>query len=107
MSSWFRILMLSLLVGTSLAVVGPSSAKADEYWDGYWGWYDNTYRPYTYRQYNYYPRDYYYGGPYSGYGRSYYSYPPARYYGGPNVGVYDYAPRGGSVQVGPMRFGWR
>ena len=24
-------------------------ADADDYWTGYWDWYDNTYRPYYYR----------------------------------------------------------
>ena len=107
MSSWFRKLTLSMIIGVSLVALGPASVQADDYWDGYWGWYDNSYRPYYYRQYYYpgrYSGSYMNYGPY--YGGGYYA-PRARYYGAPGVGVYDYGVGRAGVQVGPLRFGWR
>ena len=100
--------------------MSPAPAQADDYWDGYWGWYDNTYRPYYYRQYSS-PRvggyAYSYGGPgayyhspgyYSpGYAPRSYGAPYGAYYGTPNVGYRDFGPYGGTVRVGPVRFGWR
>jgi hypothetical protein len=118
MTALLRSLLLGAVAWFGLMAVTPApQAQADEYWDGYWGWYDNTYRPYTYRQfsppnYGYYsgpaygtfgsynsPGFGYYGNP-SGYGRGY------SYYGGPGVGV-AVGPRGGGAVVGPLQFGWR
>jgi hypothetical protein len=96
-----RILILALL----LAVIGGGltfapASHAQDYWNNYWGWYDNTYRPY-YHRYTYRPyADYGYLQP--SYGGYYdYGYAPRYYdYGG-------YRPYGGQVQVGPFSFGWR
>jgi hypothetical protein len=104
-----RKIMLMCVLGVAAFIASPTTTVADDYWDSYWSWYDGTYRPYYYRQ-NTYPdyRGYRYyddGG--------YYAYPRSRYYGTPNYGYRDYG-RGrnymgqrGSVQVGPLRFGWR
>jgi hypothetical protein len=110
MNALFRTLLVSTLLGLSLVALSPSSSQADDYWDGYWGWYDNTYRPYYYRQYYYAPRYDYYGPAYPSYG--YYDrYPGYRYrgnyYGTPNFGYRDFGGGGGQVRVGPLRFGWR
>lgn len=115
MRNWIWIATAAALMTAGLFMVEPKSATADEYWDGYWGWYDGTYRPYVTRRYysspsaaygspyyygpsyGYYPRDrYYYGRPYYG-----------EYYGTPNFGYRDYPGSGGQVRVGPLRFGWR
>jgi hypothetical protein len=113
-----RRLILTLATAVTLGAMSltlsPAKAAADEYWDGYWGWYDNTYSPYYTRRYYSEPYSY---GPYN-YGPSYGSYPGGayysgrpRYYGGdyygtPNFGYRDY-PGAGQVRVGPLRFGWR
>ena len=115
MITFIRTLLLSAVVGLSLVTLAPSPAQGDDYWNGYWSWYDNTYRPYYYKQYYYGPgysvrsySNYYYSPAYPGY-----TYAPGYgpyygpYYGTPRVG---YAPGpygGGTVRVGPMRFGWR
>jgi hypothetical protein len=105
----------------SFACISPAPAQADDYWDGYWGWYDNTYRPYYYRQYTsprvggymYGPGTYYGSGAYysPGYYSPGYSYgygaPAGAYYGTRNLGYRDFGPYGGTVRVGPVRFGWR
>jgi len=100
----------------SLACVPTRTAQADEYWDGYWSWYDGTYRPYYSRRY--YAEPYYSGPSYGYYGPSYGNYPGGayyygrpryygEYYGTPNFGYRDYPGAGGQVRVGPLRFGWR
>jgi hypothetical protein len=100
-----RRLLLNLAIAASLGIgsimLMPSSVKADDYWDGYWSWYDGSYRPYYYRRsygpsYGYYPYDGYYG-------RRYYG----NYYGTPRFGYRDFRGGGGQVRVGPLRFGWR
>ena len=103
-----RSLLYSLTIAACLAVGGmamtPASAQADDYWDGYWSWYDGSYRPYYYR--SPYARSYYspyYDGYYGGYGPRYYG----NYYGTRNFGYRDFGPAGGTVRVGPLRFGWR
>jgi hypothetical protein len=117
MTALLRSLLLGALVWIGLFAILPApQAQADDYWDGYWGWYDNTYRPYTYRSYSrpYYGSGYYspgygyygpgygyYGGRYGGYGRGY------NYYGGSGVGVAVGPRGGGAVNVGPLQFGWR
>jgi hypothetical protein len=105
-------------LGTLALSSVPQASQADDYWDGYWSWYDGSYRPYYYRQGYYAPR-YSYGYPgYGGYGYGGYGYPydgfygGSRYYGGnyygtPNVGYRDFGGAGGQVRVGPLRFGWR
>ena len=118
----FRTLLASAALGLAALVVSPAPAQADDYWDGYWGWYDNTYRPYYYRQYSRYPA----GGGYT-YGHSAYAYPGysygspyyggaspywggrygGAYYGTPNAGYSDFGRYGGRVNVGPLSFGWR
>lgn len=65
--------------------------RRGRYWNRYWNWYDNDYRPYWHRRnrarrFN----DFGYR-----YGRNY------RYYS-PYFGRYR-----NSIQVGPLRFGWR
>ena len=101
-------LTIAACLGAVLVVSMPAPTQADEYWDGYWSWYDGSYRPYYARQYysrpDYYqPRYGYY--PYDGY---YYSGPRyyGEYYGTPRFG-YQEVPGGGQVRVGPLRFGWR
>jgi hypothetical protein len=117
--------MRSFIYMTALACLGtlalasvPTTTQADDYWDGYWSWYDGSYRPYYYRQGYYAPR-YSYGYPgYGGYQYGGYGYPYDTYYGGsryyggnyygtPNVGYRDFQGGGGQVRVGPLRFGWR
>lgn len=99
-----RKLFLAACLGASLWTLGSTPAKADDYWNRHWGWYDSTYRPYYYRRE-------YYGTPYSyGYNSPYYYNSPYRggYYYGPtysNPG-YAYPYRGGGVQLGPLQFGW-
>lgn len=97
-----RKLILGAVLAISAVTVGTSAARADDYWDGHWRWYDNSYRPYYHRHYY---RSPYFGGSYRYYGPSQY-YGPSPYYGngyyyGPNY----YYP-GNGVQVGPLRFGW-
>ena len=110
--SVLKKLLLSVVLGASLTAIAPTSVKADDYWDGYWNWYDNSYRPYYYRQQRY-PNDYYYSNRYYDgyYGDGYYGNrysPRTRYYGTPNYGYQQqYYGGGNSVQVGPLRFGWR
>jgi hypothetical protein len=106
--------MTALSCLATLALVSaPQTTQADDYWDGYWSWYDGSYRPYYYRQGYYAPR-YSYGYPGYGYGypRDGYYYGGPRYYGGnyygtPNVGYREFRGGGGQVRVGPLRFGWR
>lgn len=125
MKSLMRTCLLGAIIGLSFLTIGPTRAQADDYWDGYWGWYDNTYRPYYYRQYyrspyyggayygpSYYGPSYYGGAYYGGYpSYGYYGYPGYRYggayYGTPNIGYRDFGGGGGQVRVGPVQFGWR
>ena len=97
----FRTLLLAAVVTASFLALGPSPANAQDYWNGYWGWYDSTYAP-GYGRYYSSSRPYY--GAY--YSSPYYS-PP--YYGpsyyGPGAGVQVYGRRA-AVNVGPVRFGW-
>ena len=117
MQRWILILTMTVCLGAMSLAVGATPAQADDYWDGYWSWYDGTYRPYMTRRYysaspvyrspyygpyygpsyGYYPGDGYY------YGRRYYG----DYYGTPNLGYRDFPGGGGQVRVGPLRFGWR
>jgi len=112
-----RTLIAAAVLGLAMLVLSPAPAQADEYWDGYWGWYDNTYRPYYYRQYSRYPGGYvygpgayaypgYYGSPYYG-GAPYWGGRYGAYYGTPNIGYRDFGRFGGRVDVGPLSFGWR
>lgn len=96
MKSLFGKLLLGVVLGVSLWSASPTPAKADDYWNRHWGWYDNTYRPYYYR--HRYRGPAYYSGP------QYYSPGPGYYYG-PSRPYYG-RPGGGGVQVGPLRFGW-
>ena len=120
MKSLLRIFLFGALVVGGLLGAAPASAQADDYWDGHWHWYDNSYRPYYYnnhlygRQYGYYgpyqPGPYYGGPGYSRY-RGNYGYRGntdlGNYYGTPNAGYRDRPERGGAASVGPLRFGWR
>jgi hypothetical protein len=110
----FRRMMLATILAASALTV-PQVAQADDYWDGYWGWYDGSYQPYYSRRY-YSPGYSYYGSPYGGYygggyyDRGYYGRGYGRrgnYYGTPNFGYRDYRGGGGSVNIGGLRFGWR
>jgi hypothetical protein len=110
-----------LLVVVFLAMIAgafawsPRAAQADDYWDNYWGWYDNSYRPfysrssrYDYRPYGSYYGGYYYSRPNADYNYFYRNAPD--YYYSPNYGygtAYPSYGGGGQVQVGPLRFGWR
>jgi hypothetical protein len=96
-------LAIAACLGAGSVFLTPAPAQADDYWDGYWSWYDGSYRPYYYRQrvygpsYGYYPYDgYYYGPRYSG-----------NYYGTRDLGYRDFPGSGGQLRVGPLRFGWR
>jgi hypothetical protein len=108
MRAWFLTLITTAVLGLTLAAPSPTKVAADDdYWDGYWSWYDNTYRPYYYRQYRGRPRwnD---GTVYDRWDGRYdgrYYYPSTRYYGTPRFG-YREVPGGGQVRVGPLRFGW-
>jgi len=94
-------LAIAACLGAGWVGITPATAQADDYWDGYWSWYDGSYRPYYYRQRYYEPYGYY---PYDGYysPRSY-----GNYYGTQRFGYRDYQGSGGQVRVGPLRFGWR
>lgn len=97
MKSTCKKLLLGAILAASAATLGTSAARADDYWDGHWRWYDNSYRPYYQRHYYrspYYGGGYRYYGPSPYYGNGYYAPPPTYYY------------PGGGVQVGPLRFGW-
>jgi len=107
-------LTIAVCLGAALVVSTPAPAQADEYWDGYWSWYDGSYQPYYSRQYYsrptyYQPRYGYY--PYDGnyYGGNYYGGPrySREYYGTPRAGYQEFPGSGGQVRVGPLRFGWR
>jgi len=124
MNAVSRLGLLSVVVGASLLALVPASTDADDYWNSYWGWYDNTYRPYYTQRYYASPGYGYATGPaystyvpaISTYGPGYYgpSYAPG-YYGNAPYGTYYGTPRAGvgvypgstAVRVGPMRFGWR
>src|SRR5262245_54298761 len=105
MTNFIRTLLLRIILVSSFAALAPPSARGDDYWNGYWSCYDNTYRPYYYRQYYYGPGNttrYYNGyyGPAYSYGPNYGAY-YGPYYGTPRFG---YAPGpygGGAVRVGP------
>jgi len=58
-----RNILLGLVIAGSFLCAAPPAAQADDYWTGYWGWYDNTYYPGYSRHYTY-SRPYY-GGYYS------------------------------------------
>lgn len=108
MNTFVRTSLFSLVVGLSLVALCPAPATAQEYWPGYWSWYDTTYRPYYYRQYYSGPAYRYPPPPAYGYydGPAYYGAPYGTYYGAPRAGVSVY-PGGAAVRVGPVRFGWR
>jgi hypothetical protein len=113
MTRFFRQLMVATILAISALTV-PAVSKADDYWDGYWGWYDGSYRPYYTRRHYSYPAysyyDGYYGDPYyygSPYRRGYYGRRGGIYYGTPDFGYRDFRGGGGQVNVGGLRFGWR
>jgi hypothetical protein len=66
-NQFLKIALLLAVIGGGLAVT-PAASQAQDYWNSYWGWYDNTYRPYYHRQYSYRPyTDYGYWEPYGSY----------------------------------------
>ena len=89
--------------------------RNDGYWNRYWNWYDDSYRPYYHRRYRYYDDDdgyryrYGYRDPYSRryYGRSwdrdgYYGYRrwrDRRWWDDDDERYY--------LRIGPLRFGWQ
>jgi len=99
--TWLRNTLLAAAILGSLLSAAPAPVQADDYWNGYWGWYDNTYAPAYGRYYSSRP---YYASPY--YASPYYSPPYYGPYYGPGVGVGVYGRRA-AVNVGPVRFGWR
>ncbi len=104
MRNVWRKLLLGAILAASAATLGTTPARADDYWNGHWGWYDNSYRPYYQRHYYrspYYGGGYRYNGPAPYYGNSYYYSPGPTYYG-PAPNYYQ----GGGAQIGPLRFGW-
>lgn len=110
MKTIMRLLLLSSVLAIPLALPDKAVADDDDYWDGYWSWYDGTYRPYYHRNPygdRFYDRndryDRYYDGGYYGYGGRY----RGNYYGTPRFGYRDMPGGGGQVRVGPLRFGWR
>src|SRR5438876_12264052 len=88
MNAFVRLFLISAVLGLLILAACPAPAAADDYWPGYWGWYDNTYAPY-YRQYSYYGPGYAYPAPVPA--------PAYGYYGGPYYGGYGYygLPRAG------------
>jgi hypothetical protein len=122
MRRWMLIAATAICLGGLSLAIDAKPAQADDYWDGYWGWYDGTYRPYVTRRYYgaspVYPSPYsapYYGPAYGYYPGDRY-YPADRYYGSRYYGDYygtrdlgyrDVPGAGGQVRVGPLRFGWR
>jgi hypothetical protein len=99
MNTIFRKLVLGAILAASTVTFGTTTtARADDYWNNHWGWYDNSYRPYYQRHYYrspYYGNGYRYNGPAPYYGNGYYYNAPRTYY-------YP----GGGAQIGPLRFGW-
>lgn len=95
----FKPLLLASVVAGGLVFSDARPASADEYWNSYWSWYDNSYRPYYYRRHRNYYRDY----DYDDYRRhrSYYRRPYDR------RGYYYRRPSGGSIQLGPLQLNWR
>jgi len=107
-------LLITSAVGVGSFALAPSTAKADDYWNSYWSWNDNAYRPYYSQNYAYQPSAYAYPGPYTysysyypGYSGGYYPYGRPTYYGGypPGPGVYGPVIYGGRGGVG-VGFGW-
>lgn len=117
MRRWMLIIATAICLGGLSLATEATPAQADDYWDGYWGWYDGTYRPYVTRRY--YSASPVYPAPYAGpsyYGPAYGYYPGDRYYGSRYYGDYygtrdfgyrDFPGGGGQVRVGPLRYGWR
>jgi hypothetical protein len=106
---------LIILVLTAAFVANSPAAQADDYWNGYWNWYDHDYRPYYNRAYYSYP---YLGNTYPYYG-AYYR-PNGYYYGNNYVNpypngyttyygnnVYYPPPPRGMIGVGPAQVYWR
>jgi len=111
MKALLKVFLLTTVVAGPLLTLPPAAARADEYWNGYWGWYDGTYVPYYGRRYAYSGPAYGYAAPAYGYsyGPAYgygYGAPYGAYYGVPRAGVSVY-PGGAAVRVGPARIGWR
>jgi hypothetical protein len=110
MTNIARKLVLGAILAASAATLGTTAVRADDYWNGHWRWYDNSYRPYYQR--HYYSSPYYGGGyrtyygpsPYYGNGYNYGPAAPTYYYG--NGYTYPNYYPGPGVQVGPLRFGW-
>lgn len=96
MSGFVKTTLWSLLAGLMLSIAPATEAPAqDRYWNQYWGWYDNDYRPYQYRNY-YRNRDRYRDDRY--YDRGYYRSPTReRYY---------YRQPQGQIRVGPFGLNW-
>lgn len=111
MSKLMHVLLLTGAVAAAGEFASPQTTSADDYWSGYWSWYDNDYRPYhsrrhyyrPYREYRYYD-DGYYRNDDDYYYRDYRYAPRNRYYR-------DYYGRGwddggGYLQLGPLGIGW-
>ena len=104
-----RVLLCAAVAATAITFAAPSTAQADhrdDYWNDYLKWYDGSYRPYYHHRQR---RHWRYDDDYGRRGRPYYrdGYYGGAYYGTPNFGYRDYYGSGGSVRVGPLRFGWR
>ena len=89
-------------------VAAPQSAQADQYWNGYWQWYNNDYRPYYDNWNRRHHRDYGRNGrrgwndrDYSGYRGGYYN----DYYDGYYYGRRRYRD-GGHIRIGPLHLDW-
>lgn len=107
-------LISAMFLGTLFTFATPQTSSADDYWEKYWAWHDQTYVPSLTARRSYRRSDMryapvqprYYGGlpVYEGefYGPVY-----GRRYGLPNAGYYEDPFGGGEVNVGPIRIGWR
>lgn len=104
--TWLKRFLLIGCTAAMLQFAMPTEeVQAQNYWRNYWGWHNNTYRPYYNNRYGY-GNNYYNRGWSSGYRG--YSYPYSYGYGGYNYPYYgNYYYPGNSVQVGPLRFFWR
>lgn len=108
MFRYFRVPLIAIAAVVALATFEPATTQADVYWDGYWGWYNNDYRPYYHRRHY---RNYYDDSNYNRYYRGY-DYEPY-YYGRPDYdrGYYynrhSLRGRHNSIDVGPLHIDWR
>lgn len=97
----FRIPLIAIAAIVALSTIVPATTQADDYWGGYWGWYNDDYRPYYHRRHHrYYYNDWDYDRYYRGYNYPY-------YYRGYYYNPHSLRGPHNSLQLGPLHFDWR